>query len=91
MENIYLLKKCTLFKNIQDPDITYIFSKIRYKIKEFGQNEIILSEYDKAEHLGILIDGIAEIQKSLPSGKNILIKVLQKYQTFSYVFFYQKP
>jgi CRP-like cAMP-binding protein len=82
VENIYLLKNCKLFKNIKDSDITYIFSKIRYKIKKFGQNEIILSEYDKAEYLGIVIDGIAEIQKSLPSGKNILIKVLRKYQTF---------
>ena len=82
MENIYLLKNCKLFKNIRDSDIAHIFSKIGYKIKEFGKNEIILSEYDKTNYLVIIFDGIVELQKVLSSGEIILIKVLGKYQTF---------
>ena len=82
MEKIYLLKNCKLFKNIQDSDIAYMFSKIGYKIKEFGQNEIILSEYNKAKYLVIVFDGIVELQKVLSSGEIILIKILGKYQTF---------
>lgn len=82
MKNIYSLKNCKLFKNIEDLDLINIFSKIRYRIKEFGQNEIILSEHDEANYMGIIIEGAAEIQKGLPSGKNILIKILGEYQTF---------
>lgn len=82
MDDIYFLKNCELFKNIKAPELIDIFSRIKYRVKKFDQDEVIMSEYDDASRLGIIIEGIAEIQKGLPSGKNILIKILGKYQTF---------
>ncbi|MGM0368367.1 MAG: Crp/Fnr family transcriptional regulator [Actinomycetota bacterium] len=78
MKNISLLKNCDLFKNINETDLSHI----RYEVKNFSPGETILSEYDKPNCLGLILEGKAEIQKVLPSGKTILIKELDRFKTF---------
>lgn len=69
-----LLQKCSLFKNKTIDEIDGLLSKIDYRIAVFDEEEIILSPFQTANKLGIILSGIVDVQKLFPAGKVVIIE-----------------
>ncbi len=68
------LKQCSLFSGIDFDDIETYFSSINYNIKKYNANDVCVSTIDISDRLGIIIEGLVDIEKCFPNGKMILIE-----------------
>lgn len=62
----------------------------KYCIKSYTKGEIIASEDDKCNNLGLIIDGTIEIQRIYSSGKYIVLKRLSTSEVFGEVIVFSK-
>lgn len=65
-----------LFNGITKEEIEELMQTSKYCIKSYAKGEIIASEDDECNNLGLIIDGIIEIQRIYSSGKYIVLKRL---------------
>lgn len=79
------LKKCSLFKHLNEQEIITILSLIDYKIIDYNKDDYIAFEEDSLSNIGIIIDGNVGIQKIYPSAKTITISTMTIGDTFGEV------
>lgn len=84
------LKKCVIFKNIDEKNIAEIFKGIHPKIENYSKNQTIAFEGDQCKAIGIVLDGQIEIQKLYLSGKTVVISTLEDGDIFGEVIVFSK-
>jgi CRP-like cAMP-binding protein len=88
IELIKILKKCILFKNMNEEELTNIFKKIKYSIYDNCKNCttckscILALEGDDCKSIGIVLQGNVEIQKHYPNGKIVSLSTLTEGNIF---------
>lgn len=70
------LKQNEFFKDLSSDEIASIVSKISYSSKSYNKGEIIANEEEECTSLGLVLDGVVEIQRIYLSGKQINVKRL---------------
>ncbi|GAA0077479.1 Crp/Fnr family transcriptional regulator [Clostridium sp. CTA-5] len=91
MENIIMkIKENEFFKGISEENIENVISNIQYFLKSYVKGEVIASEDDKCNTLGIILDGIVEIQRIYLSGKYIVLKRLKNNDVFGEALIFSK-
>jgi CRP/FNR family transcriptional regulator, dissimilatory nitrate respiration regulator len=70
---ISLLKQVKLFKNLEESMLSDVFKELNYKILPYGKSDIIFTEDDQCKSLGIVLEGMVEIQKIDVFGKVLTI------------------
>ncbi|MDR3595186.1 Crp/Fnr family transcriptional regulator [Clostridium sp.] len=81
-EIISKLGKNEFFKDLSSDDIASLMSKISYSSKLYHKGEIIANEEDECNSLGLVLDGVVEIQRIYLSGKQINVKRLSVGDVF---------
>lgn len=84
------LTESTLFMEINKTDIELIINESGGKINSFHKGSVIASEGAPCKHLGILLAGRLEAQKTFPSGKVVTIGDIRSNDTFAEAVLYSQ-
>lgn len=82
------LKKCILFKGIDEEEIVNLLKKVKYSTYENCKNCtncrscILALEGDDCNSIGIVLEGNVEIQKHYPNGKVVSLSSLNEGKIF---------
>lgn len=89
MKNLTIsLKKCILFKDLDEVEIDSLLKKIKYSTYEKCKNCtncrtcILALEGDECNSIGIVLEGMVEIQKHYPNGKIVTLSSLREGNIF---------
>ncbi|HZX45664.1 MAG TPA: Crp/Fnr family transcriptional regulator [Clostridia bacterium] len=81
-ELIETLRESTLFKGFGNADMSRLLAGTRYRVSAYSRNQVIALEGDDASSVGIVLEGIIEVQKIYPSGRAITISRLSRGDIF---------
>lgn len=79
-----------LFSGISQKEIEQLMSEAKYSIKSYQKGEIIASEEEECNNLGLVISGTIEIQRIYSSGKYIVLKRLSNSEVFGEAIIFSK-
>ncbi|MBC8080722.1 MAG: Crp/Fnr family transcriptional regulator [Gorillibacterium sp.] len=85
-----ILRGCLFFSGKSTSEMTMLLEHLVYSIKDYRKNELIASEGDPAERVGIVLCGSVEVQKIHPTGKNVTIAQISEGQTFGEAVLFSK-
>lgn len=66
-----VLKNSSLFKGISEDDIEKLLGEVNYRAVSYTKEETVFYLMDKADRIGIIVEGSVEVQKSFPNGSQI--------------------
>ena len=84
------IKNNDFFKNMQDEKVVEIVSKLRQVSKKYSKGQIVASEGDECNSLGLVIDGKIEIQRIYSSGKCLVLKQMEAGEVFGEAIIFSK-
>ena len=84
------MKKNELFSNLSNEQISNIISKVKYTVKTYDKDEIIAVEDEECDSLGLVLNGIVEIQRIYASGKYIVLKRMASGEVFGEAIIFSK-
>ena len=84
------LKRCILFKDIKYEDLSNFFNMSNYTIKKYPEGNMVVIEGSECEELGILLEGLLEVQTFYPSGKLLTFAQLKPVETFGEAIIFSK-
>lgn len=87
---VEVLNKCVLFKSINNNEITEALEGINYEVSNFKKDEIIAIEEEECISIGIILDGIVEIQKTFPSGNIVTLNRFKSGNIFGEAIVFSK-
>ncbi|MTI67246.1 MAG: Crp/Fnr family transcriptional regulator [Firmicutes bacterium] len=87
---INILNQSFLFKNIDNKELKEILDKLNYTVNEYKKNEIVAIEGNECTNLGLLVDGILDIQSIYPSGKILTLVQIKSPDVFGEVVLFSK-
>ena len=71
-----ILKKCPLFEQIEESNLTGILACLGVKVLEYKKGETILAEGDSAKDIGIVLSGVAQlVQVDYLGNRNIVANI----------------
>lgn len=76
------IKKNEFFKDIEEDKAERIISQLNQISKKYSKGQIIASEGEQCNTLGLVIDGVVEIQKIYSSGKHLVLKRMEAGEVF---------
>ena len=76
------LKLSPLFRGYDDSHLNRLVMNMRYRVAPFSQGQMIAMEHAPCSHLGILLEGKAEVQKSFASGKVVSVSRFEPGEVF---------
>lgn len=76
------LKENELFKEVNDINIETTISELNIVTKNYSKDQIVANEGELCNSLGLVIDGIVEVQRIYSSGKQIVLKRLGPGEVF---------
>ncbi|PRR78092.1 Global nitrogen regulator [Clostridium liquoris] len=79
------LKKSSIFKDLNEEELSKVIKEKNYRLASYDKGETIAIEEDLCSSIGIVIQGIVEVQKIFASGKTITINRLELGDTFGEV------
>ena len=88
--SIEKLKKCNLFKDIEEIELIELMSLINPRTTNYSKNETIAFEGDECTSIGIILEGNTEIQKLFLSGKTMIVNSLGDGDIFGEVIVFSK-
>ncbi len=77
--SIDVLKESPLFKGCSDEDLYTLFNEIKYTIKEYRSDEMIISQGDDYDFLGIVLKGILVTEFDRYDGQVVKIEKLKPF------------
>lgn len=89
-EIIHEIKKNEFFRDVEDEKVEKIISDLRHISKTYSKDQIIASEGDICTSLGLVIDGVIEIQRIYSSGKHIVLKRMEEGEVFGEAIMYSE-
>jgi len=85
------LKRCILFKDMKCEDLSNFLNMSNYTIKKYPEgNMVVVSEGSKCEELGILLEGLLEVQTLYPSSKLLTLTQLKPAEIFGEAVLFSK-
>ena len=84
------LKRCILFRDIKYEDLSNFLNMSNYTIKKYPEGNVVVIEGGKCEELGILLEGLLEVQTLYPSGKLLTFSQLKPVETFGEAIIFSK-
>ena len=84
------LKRCILFKDIKYEDLSNFLNMSNYTIKKYPKGNVVVIEGSRCEELGILLEGLLEVQTLYPSGKLLTLAQLKPVETFGEAILFSK-
>jgi len=84
------LKKCTLFKDMKYEDLSNFLNISDYTIKKYLKGNMVVIEDSEREELGILLEGLLEVQTHYPSGKLLTLTRLRPAEIFGEAILFSK-
>lgn len=83
VKKIWTVMQQTAFcRGIPEEAIRALFTGIRYVVRSYAANEVVLSGNDRAEYVGIVLSGNVDIQKLFSDGKVVLVAQLEQGGVF---------
>ena len=76
------LKNNQFFRGVSDSRIEEILLELKYVSKTYSKDQVIANEGEICNSLGLVIDGIVEIQRIYSSGKHIVLKRMGPGEVF---------
>lgn len=76
------LKDNEFFKGISENKIEEILLELNYVSKRYSKDQIIANEGEICNSLGLVIDGVVEIQRIYSNGKHIVLKHMEAGEVF---------
>lgn len=70
-----VLAKCSLFKGIPVSEVERIIGETDHEIRTYSKDETIVHAMEKAEMVGIILEGFAEAQKTFPNGNQVNVSL----------------
>lgn len=77
-----ILKKCSLFSNIDTCDLSPMLSCLGAQLKEYGKRETVIAEGDKAKYVGIVLSGKLQIERTDYYGNRSIAGVVTSSELF---------
>jgi len=84
------LKRCILFKDMEYEDLSNFLNLSNYTIKKYSKGNVVVIEDSRCEELGILLEGLLEVQTLYPSGKLLTFAQLKPVETFGEAILFSK-
>ena len=84
------LKRCILFKDMKYEDLSNFLNMSNYTIKKYPKGRMVVIEDSGCEELGILLEGLLEVQTLYPSGKLLTFSQLKPVETFGEAILFSK-
>ncbi|WP_294154770.1 Crp/Fnr family transcriptional regulator [uncultured Clostridium sp.] len=84
------LKKNEIFNDVEDYKVEKIISELRHISKTYSKDQIIANEGDICTGVGLIVDGVIEIQKIYSSGKHIVVKRMEEGEVFGEAIMYSE-
>ena len=78
--HLKVLKKCGLFVGIADEQLLTMLSCLGATVRTYGKNQVILSEGDAAERVGVVLSGAVQIVRVDYYGNRSILAELQPGQ-----------
>ena len=76
------LKENELFKDVNDINMETTISELNILTKNYSKDQIVANEGELCNSLGLVIDGVVEVQRIYSSGKQIVLKRLEPGEVF---------
>ncbi len=77
-----LLSKCSLFDNIADENLGAMLGCLDVKVKSCAKNEFIFAESSPARYIGILLSGMAQIERTDYYGNRSILTHIEPSELF---------
>lgn len=84
------IKSNALFFNVTEEEMLKYEEQINYVVSEYEKGQIIAQEEDKCDSIGLVLDGIVNIERIYPSGKGIVMKKLEPGDVFGEALIFSK-
>lgn len=84
------LKRCILFEDMKCEDLSNFLNMSNYTIKKYPKGNVVVIEGSKCEELGILLEGLLEVQTLYPSGKLLTFAQLRPVEIFGEAILFSK-
>ena len=76
------LMKNRIFKGLEIDELKEVINILNYRLKTYEKNQVIAYEDDDCDSIGLIIEGKVIIERLYPSGKEIVMKSLEKGEVF---------
>jgi len=87
MENYFeILKKCRMFTGLDIEDIKCLTEILNSKVVKYSKGDVIFSEGEKPEHIGVVLHGNAQIERTDYYGNRSIVAVLEPSEVFGEAF-----
>lgn len=74
MENLIMnLKKSILFRNKTTEELESLISRVSYKIIDLNKKDIVFSNFNNTNSIGLVLSGELTVERILPCGKVIVV------------------
>lgn len=80
---IEVIKKCALFRNINDENFVNLLSCLDSNVKTVKENEYIFLAGDKVNQVGIVLEGAVEVMKENLAGNKHIVAFLEPSDMFA--------
>ena len=74
--NISALKKCILFRDLGEDEITEALRSASFHVRNYDKDEIVFHLMDEARRIGIILEGRVQAQKTFPNGSQVNVSVM---------------
>lgn len=81
-----ILRKCSLFDNIEDENLTALLGCLGARVKSFGKKETIMAEGDSTRDFGIVLSGSVQIMQLDYLGNRSIVSNIAPTQLFGEAF-----
>ena len=88
--NIDLLEKNEFFIGLKAEEIGKILESVKYSFEEYKRGSVIAIEEEDCSSIGLILEGIIEIQRIYPSGNSIIVKRLKCGDVFGEALVFSK-
>ena len=78
-----VIKKCALFRNINDNNLEHLLTCLNSSVKTVKENEYIFIAGDKVNYVGIVLEGAVEVMKENLAGNKHIVAILELSDMFA--------
>lgn len=83
---IEVLRKCPLFDQIEDENLTALLDCLGARVKSCGKRETLMAEGSPAKYIGVLLSGSAQIVRSDYFGNRSIVSGIEVSELFGEAF-----
>lgn len=81
-----VLKRCPLFDGIDEAALSGMLTCLKARVKSYGKNETVIAEGDKAEKIGIVLEGSVQIEQNDYYGNRSIVGKAEAGELFAETF-----